>query len=101
MTAAALEGRTEHESQQYRLDRGHRVAAIQAYRYIARLVETDDDYPLPPGTEDIILTASAAMRDIDDYGLAGAEAYAHERRDAILAASGEVYADTQPRTEAA
>ena len=100
MTAAALEGRTEHESQQYRLDRGHRVAAIQAYRYIARLIETDDDYPLPPGTEDIILTASAAMRDIAARRLASAEAYAHDRLAAIHGAVDESVAAMQSASAA-
>ena len=86
MTEINLPGRTDWESQQYRRDHGHRVAAAQAYHYLGRLIETDDDYPLPAGTDDIILTAAGAMRDISAARQASAEAYAHERLAANRAA---------------
>ena len=100
MTAAALEGRTEHEAQQYRLDHGHRIAAAQAYHYMARLIETDDSYPLPPGSEDIILAAATAMRDIAARRQASAEAYAHERLAVNRAAVAVTVAAMQPASAA-
>src|ERR1035441_5528520 len=48
MIETNLPGKTAWESQQYRRDHGHRVAAAQAYRYLARRIETDESYPLPP-----------------------------------------------------
>jgi len=91
-----LPGRTDRESHEYLKDRGHRVAAAQAYRYIGRLIETDDSYPLPPGADDIILAAATAMRDIAARRLASAEAYAHERLATLHAAVDETVAAMQP-----
>src|ERR1035441_10274217 len=50
MIETNLPGKTAWESQQYRRDHGHRVAAAQAYRYLARRIETDESYP--PGAGD-------------------------------------------------
>ena len=81
--ADTLPGKTEHETHEYRRDRGHRIAAAQAYRYIARLIETSDDYPLPAGSEAVIAHAAAAMRDVHATRTADAEAYAAGRLAAI------------------
>jgi hypothetical protein len=75
-----LPGKTDWESKQYRKDRDHRVAAAQAYHYLARRIEADDNFPLPPGSEALITAAAAAMESL---------ARLHE-------AAGEVYAKTQP-----
>ena len=75
-----LPGKTEWESKQYLKDRGHRVAAAQAFHYLARRIETDDTYPLPPGSDALIARAAAAMQSL---------AKLHE-------AAGEVYAKTLP-----
>ena len=93
MTAAALEGRTEHESQQYRLDHGHRVAAVQAFAYIGRVIDTDPAYPLPPCTEDIIALAAATMQEIHTRRTADAEAFVAARREAIYASLDEMRAE--------
>ena len=97
-----LPGRTGRETQQYRADRGHHVAAAQAYSYIGHLLETDDDYPLPEGSEDVIALAAAAMQAVHARRMASVAAYAAERAAAaIQAASDEVYAATQPNRSAA
>ena len=59
-----LPGKTDWEARQYRKDRGHRVAAAQAYRYLAKRIETDDTYPLPAGSEAVIAAAAAAMQSL-------------------------------------
>jgi len=59
-----LPGRTDWETRQYLKDHGHRVAAAQAYRYLASRIETDDDYPLPAGSEAVIARAEAAMQSV-------------------------------------
>ena len=79
-----LPGRTDWETRQYLKDRGHRVAAAQAFHYLARRIETDDTYPLPPGSDALIARAAAAMQSL---------AKLHE-------AAGEVYAATQPERAA-
>jgi len=61
MDKPTLPWRTEWETRQCLQDRGHRVAATEAYRYIARRIEADDDYPLPDGAEAVIAMAAAAM----------------------------------------
>ena len=95
-----LPGRTERESREYLKDRGHRVAAAQAYAYIGRLIGTDDSYPLPDGCDDIILAAATAMRDIAARRLASAEAYAHERLAVNRAAVAVTVAAMQPASAA-
>ena len=97
MTESILPGKTVRETHQYRADRGHHIAAAQAYSYIGHLLETDDDYPLPEGSEAVIALAAAAMQAVHARRMASVAAYAAERRAAIQAASDEVYAATQPR----
>ena len=46
MTESNLPGRTRWETHEYLRDHGHRVAAAQAYRYLAKRIEADPDYPL-------------------------------------------------------
>ena len=75
-----LPGKTEWESKQYRKDRGHRVAAAQAYRYLAQRIEIDEDFPLPAGSEAVITAAAAAM----------------ERLAKIREAASVVYTATRP-----
>ena len=65
MDKPTLPWRTEWETRQCLQDRGHRVAATEAYRYIARRIEADDDYPLPDGAEAVIAMAAAAMASLD------------------------------------
>ena len=65
MTEQMLPGRTAWESHEYLRDHGHRVAAVEAYRYIAKRLETDPSYPLPPGAETVIAMAAAAMQSLD------------------------------------
>jgi len=89
MKDPTLPGKTEAETHQYLQDHGHRVAAAQAYRYLARIIETDDTYPLPPGSEAVITLAATAMQDLHARRAASLEAYANERKDAILAALAE------------
>ena len=101
MTESILPGKTERETHRYYADRGHHVAAAQAYSYIGHLLETDDDYPLPEGSEAVIALAAAAMQAVHARRMASAEAYAAERRAAIQASSDEVYAATQPKRSAA
>jgi len=64
MDKPTLPWRTEWETRQCLQGRGHRVAAAQAYRYIARRLETDDTYPLPDGAETVIAMAAAAMQSL-------------------------------------
>ena len=89
MTEINLPGRTDWESQQYRRDHGHRVAAAQAYHYLGRLIETDDSFPLPEGSEAVITAAAAAM-----------QAYAAARMAAIEAAAAETCAAITGRSAA-
>ena len=89
MTERTLPGRTSRETREYLQDHGHRVAAAQAYRYLGRLIATDDTYPLPPGSEDVIALAATAMQDVHDRRTASLEAYAIGRKDALLAAVAE------------
>ncbi len=100
MDKPTLPWRTERETRQCLQDQGHRIAAAQAYAYIGRVIETDPDFPLPPGAEDIIALAAATMEAIAARRIASAEAYAHERRAAIQGAADEVYAKTQPASAA-
>ena len=95
-----LPGRTERESHEYLKDRGHRVAAAQAYAYIGRLIGTDNSYPLPDGCDDIILAAATAMRDIAARRQASIEAYAHERLATLHAEVAETVAAMQPQRAA-
>ena len=88
MTEINLPGRTDWESQQYRRDHGHRVAAAQAYHYLGRLIETDDSFPLPEDSEAVV-TAAAAM-----------QAYAAARMAAIEAAAAETCAAITGRSAA-
>lgn len=74
-----LPGRTEWESHQYLRDHGHRVAAAQAYRYLASRIETDDTYPLPEGSEAVIAAAAAAMQRIAEIRAGVAELHAGVR----------------------
>lgn len=92
MSETNLPGKTAWESQQYRKDHGHRVAAAQAYRYLARRIETDENCPLPPGSEAVIALAAAAMQNVLAARTASAEAYAAERVAAIRSAASETYA---------
>ena len=85
MNDPTLPGKTERETHDYLQDRGHRIAAAQAYHYLARIIETHDDYPLPAGTAAVIAHAAAAMRDVHATRTADAEAYVARRRDAIYA----------------
>ena len=85
MTETNLPGRTDWETQQYLRDHGHRVAAAQAYRYLARRIETDPTYPLPEGSEAVIAHAAAAMQDVHATRTADAEAYVAKRLAAIYA----------------
>jgi hypothetical protein len=100
MDKPTLPWRTERETRQCLQDQGHRIAAIQAFAYLGRVIETDPDFPLPPGTEDMIALAAATMADIAARRQARAEAYALERRAAIQRAAGEVCAATHPRSAA-
>ena len=65
MDKPTLPWRTERETREYLRDHGHRVAAVYAYRYIAKRLETDDSYPLPDGAEAVIAAAAAAMASLD------------------------------------
>ena len=65
MDKPTLPWRTGRETREYLKDHGHRVAAIHAYRYIAKRLETDPSYPLPPGAETVIAMAAAAMQSLD------------------------------------
>ena len=71
-----LPGKTGRETHEYLRDHGHRIAAAQAYRYIAKRIETDDTYPLPPGSETVIARAAAAMQSLAAIREAVAEARA-------------------------
>ena len=90
MTEINLPGRTDWESQQYRRDHGHRVAAAQAYHYLGRLIETDDSFPLPEDSEAVVTAAAAAM-----------QAYAAARMAAIKDAAREQAATITGRSAAA
>ncbi len=79
MTDHPLPGKTKWETQ----DQCHRIAAIHAFRYLARRVEADPAYPLPENAGDIIALAAAAMEDAPPAGSADAEAYAARRLAAI------------------
>jgi len=81
-----LPGKTETETRQYLTDRGHRIAAAQAYRYLGRLIEADDNYPLPPDAGAVIALAASAMKDIHDRRTASLDAYVAGRVAAIHAA---------------
>ena len=65
MDKPTLPWRTGRETREYLKDHGHRVAAIHAYRYIAKRLEADDSYPLPDGAEAVIAAAAAAMASLD------------------------------------
>jgi len=91
-----LPGKTDWETHEYLRDRGHRVAAAQAYRYLARRIETDDSYPLPPGSEAAIALAAETMADVLADPSASTVAYAARRVAAIHAA----VAAMQPRSAA-
>ena len=93
---STLPGKTEAETRQYLRDHGCRVAAAQAYRYLGRLIETDDTYPLPPGSEAVIALAATAMQDVHARRTASLEAYVAGRVAAIHAA----VAGMQPRRTA-
>ena len=56
---------TDWARAQHDADNGHRIAAAQAYRYIAKRLEADDSYPLPDGAEAVIAAAAAAMASLD------------------------------------
>jgi hypothetical protein len=101
MDQPTLPGRTEVETLRCLQDRGHRIAVAQAMAYVGRVIETDDDFPLPPGSDAIVALAAATMKDMAARRQARAEAYAHERLAAMHAAAGEVYAATQPNGAAA
>ncbi len=64
MDKPTLPWRTGRETREYLKDHGHRVAAIHAYRYIAKRLETDDSDPLPDGAEAVIAAAAAAMQSL-------------------------------------
>jgi cellulase/cellobiase CelA1 len=100
MIETNLPGKTAWESQQYRRDHGHRVAAAQAYRYLARRIETDESYPLPPVSEAVIALAAAAMQDVHADRLASAEAYAAGRVAAITGAARDTHARITGRSAA-
>jgi hypothetical protein len=89
MTDHPLPGKTEWETQQYRADRGHHVAAAQAYAYLGRRLETDPAFPLPDGAEAVIAQAAAAMQAVAAAREADSEAYATGRRAALLDALAE------------
>ncbi len=93
MNETNLPGKTGRETHQYLLDRGHRIAAAQAYRYLGRLIEASDAFPLPDGAEAVIAlaAAAAAMHDVTAAWQASAEAYAHERAAAIHKAVAEMH----------
>jgi hypothetical protein len=91
MSEINLPGKTDWESQQYRKDHGHRVAAAQAYRYLARQIEDDESYPLPPGSEAVITLAAAAMQDANAARTARIEAYAAQRLVIIRSAASETH----------
>ena len=65
MDKPTLPGRTERETREYLKDYGHRVAVIEAHRYIAARLETDPDYPLPEDSGAVIARAAAAMQALD------------------------------------
>ena len=77
-----LPGKTGWETHQYLRDHGYRVAAAQAYRYLAQRIETDDTYPIPPGSETIIAHAAAAMQSLAAIREAVAEARAASKPSA-------------------
>jgi hypothetical protein len=64
MDKPTLPGRTEWESREYLKDHGHRIAVVMAYRYIAKRIETDPDFPLPLDAEAVIARAAAAMQSL-------------------------------------
>lgn len=84
-----LPGHTDWETHEYLRDHGHRVAAAQAYRYIARVLETDPAFPLPASAETVIAEAAAAMRDVHAAREARVEAYFAGRLAAMHAAVDE------------
>ncbi len=100
MTESNLPGRTEWESNEWRRDRGHRVAVIEAYRYLAIRTETDPSFPLPDNADALIASAAAAMQDISATRTADAEAYAARSLANIHAAVAEVHAEIYPRSAA-
>jgi hypothetical protein len=85
MTDHPLPGKTRRETSEHLRDRGHRVAAIAAYRHIARRLEADPTYPLPADAEAVIAAAATAMQDGPVAGSADVEAYAAGRLAAIRA----------------
>ena len=75
MTEQSLPGKTDRETHEYLRDHGHRITAALAYHYIARRIETDETFPLPPGSEAVIAAAASAMHDVHVARQASAEAY--------------------------
>ena len=96
MTDQTLPGRTEHETHEYLRDHGHRITAALAYRYLASRIETDDDYPLPDGSEAVIAEAAATMRDVHAARQASAEAYAAASLTRLHAAVAETITAMTP-----
>ena len=89
MDKPTLPWRTERETRECLQDRGHRIAAAQAYHYIGKRIEGDDSYPLPPDAEAVIALAAEAM-----------QAYAAARMAAIKAAAAETHAAITGRSAA-
>ena len=78
-----LPGRTAWESHEYLKDHGHRVAAAEAYSYLAHRIQTDDTYPLPADADTVIAAAATAMQDVHAARQARLEAYAAQRVTAV------------------
>ena len=83
--AETLPGKTGHETHEYLRDHGHRIATAEAYAYLARRIKTDENYPLPDGSDAVIAAAADAMRDVHAARTASIEAYAAERLAVIYA----------------
>jgi hypothetical protein len=87
--AETLPGRTDHETAEYRRDRGHHVAAAMAYQAVGRRLLTDPDFPLPPGSDAVIAIAAAAEQEAYVKRQADHEAYAARRLGALYASLDE------------
>ena len=86
MTEHALPGKTEHETHEYLRDHGHRIAVAEAHDYLCRRIKTDENFPLPEGSEAVVAAAAGAMDDVHAARQAGAEAYVAAQLEAIHSA---------------
>lgn len=100
MTSTPLPGRTERETHEYLRDHGHRLAAALAFHYHARRIETDDTYPLPDFSEEVIAAAGTDMQAVTEARSAGSQAYADKCLASLHGAVAEVHAEIYPARSA-